>query len=137
MTCRSGSPGPASGPTCPAGPRRPPSRNVYDPANPTPAVGGAIVGFGAGIKDNRKLEARPDVLTFTNDRLETDLETIGPARATLYIRSSLENTDFHATLCDVRPHGRSLNGCDGIIRLQPANARPGPAGVRIVHIQLW
>lgn len=114
-----------------------PSRYVYDPANPTPAVGGTIVGLGAGCRDNRTLEARTDVLTFTSHRLETDLDIIGPVTATLYIRSSLEHTDFHARLCDVQRNGRSLNLCDGIIRLHPGNARPDPEGIRTVHIQLW
>jgi putative CocE/NonD family hydrolase len=118
-------------------PSSPPSRYVYDPTNPTPALGGSIVGLGAGSQDNRTLEARADVLTYTSNRLETDLDVIGPVTATLYIRSSLEHTDFHARLCDVHPHGRSLNICDGIIRLHSGNARPDPEGIRTVHIQLW
>lgn len=118
-------------------PPSPASRYVYDPANPTPTVGGAVVGLGAGSKDNRKLEARPDVLTYTSNRLETDLDVIGPVTVTLFIRSSLGHTDFHARLCDVDPRGRSLNLCDGIIRLHPGNARPDLEGVRTVHIQLW
>lgn len=118
-------------------PPSPPSRYVYDPANPTPAVGGAIVGLGAGSKDNRTLEARADVLTFTGRRLESDLDIVGPVTATLYVRSSREYTDFHARLCDVHPNGRSLNICDGIIRLHTGNARPDTEGVRTVHIQLW
>lgn len=118
-------------------PSSPPSRYVYDPTNPTPALGGSIVGLGAGSQDNRTLEARADVLTYTSNRLETDLDAIGPVTATLYIRSSLEHTDFHARLCDVHPHGRSLNICDGIIRLHSGNARPDLEGIRTVHIQLW
>ncbi|CAH0229592.1 Cocaine esterase [Arthrobacter sp. Bi26] len=118
-------------------PPSPPSRYVYDPANPTPAAGGSVVGWGAGSQDNRTLEAGTDVLTFTSNRLETDLDVIGPVTATLYIRSSLEHTDFHARLCDVDPHGRSLNLCDGIIRLHPGNNLPDPERIRTVHIQLW
>ena len=118
-------------------PPSPPSRYVYDPVSPTPAVGGSIVGLGAGSQDNRALEARPDVLTYTSKRLEDDLETLGPVDATLYVRSSLEYTDFHARLCDVHPGGRSLNLCDGIIRLHPGNSRPDAEGIRTVHIQLW
>ena len=114
-----------------------PSRYVYDPANPTPAVGGSIVGWGAGRRDNRELEARTDVLTFTSKRMETDLDVIGPVTVTLFVRSSLEHTDFHARLCDVQPNGRSLNICDGIVRLHPGNARPDDEGIRTFHIQLW
>src|SRR3989304_5610897 len=52
----------------------------YDPADPTPNVGGATnatLGRGTGAQDNRKLEARPDVLSFTGPTLENDLEIIG------------------------------------------------------------
>src|SRR5690606_29221970 len=39
----------------------------YDPADPTPSVGGAIFAFtGAGAVDNAPLEQRPDVLTYTS-----------------------------------------------------------------------
>ena len=37
----------------------------YDPADPTPSVGGPLLSRGAGSRDNRSLEAREDVLTFT------------------------------------------------------------------------
>ena len=39
------------------------SRFRYDPANPTPSIAGTAVGLSAGPADNRRLEARPDVLT--------------------------------------------------------------------------
>ena len=51
----------------------------YDPADPTPSVGGTTVGWSAGPADNRRLEARPDVLSFTSDPQATDVEVIGPA----------------------------------------------------------
>jgi hypothetical protein len=42
----------------------------YDPANPTPALGGALLARrGAGAVDNRPLEARPDVLCYTTPSL--------------------------------------------------------------------
>src|SRR5262249_38697797 len=57
-----------------------PDRYRYDPADPTPAVGGAVENFDgtAGAKDNRALERRADVLTYTSDVLTADLEVIGP-----------------------------------------------------------
>ena len=38
----------------------------YDPADPTPSVGGPVLSGTAGSVDNARLEARPDVLTFTS-----------------------------------------------------------------------
>jgi predicted acyl esterase len=58
----------------------PPSRFRSDPANPTPSIAGTAVGLSAGPADNRRLEARPDVLTFTSDPQAADLEVIGPVR---------------------------------------------------------
>ncbi|MCO8272146.1 hypothetical protein M1L60_16250 [Actinoplanes sp. TRM 88003] len=43
----------------------------YDPADPTPTVGGRTLTGSMGVKDSRALEARPDVLTFTTDPLPT------------------------------------------------------------------
>ena len=42
-----------------------PERFRYDPANPTPAVGGTSLSSNSGPRDNRSLEARADVLTYT------------------------------------------------------------------------
>jgi uncharacterized protein len=121
----------------PATAEAPPSRYRYDPADPTPTVGGTAVGLRAGARDNRALERRPDVLTFTSSPLETDLTVIGPVTVTVYLRSSLVHTDVFARLCDVHPRGRSTNLCDGIIRLHATNAPPDKDGIREVQLQLW
>ncbi|HEY4019820.1 MAG TPA: CocE/NonD family hydrolase, partial [Pseudonocardiaceae bacterium] len=78
-----------------------PSRYRYDPRNPTPTIGGTAVGLRAGARDNRDVERRADVLTFTSDPLTTDLTVIGPVHATVHIRSTLVNTDVFVRLCDV------------------------------------
>ncbi len=114
-----------------------PDRYRYDPADPTPNVGGVLIGMKAGSKDNRALEARPDVLVYTGKPLQQDLEVIGPVQAELYVKSSLEHTDFFARLCDVDPSGRSMNICDGLLRLRPGRPAPEPAGHRRVVIDLW
>lgn len=97
------------------------SRYRYDPAEPTPNVGGAYpdLPYRYGRKDNRRLEARADVLTFTTAPLGGDVDVIGAVGALLYVRSSLAHTDFFVRLCDVDRRGRSLNVCDGILRLRP------------------
>jgi len=117
-----------------------PSRFRYNPADPTPNVGGptnAPLGRGTGAQDNRKLEARPDVLIFTSQPLERDLEVIGPVAAELFVQSSLEHTDIFVRLCDVFPDGKSLNVCDGLQRLTPGRPVADPDGCRQLAIDLW
>jgi putative CocE/NonD family hydrolase len=109
----------------------------YDPADPTPNIGGAIMNTKAGAKDNRKLEARPDVLVYTSEVLESDLEVIGPVNAEIFVKSSLEHTDFFVRLCDVLPSGKSRNVCDGILRLRPGQPAPEKDGTVKVEIEMW
>lgn len=44
-------------------------------------MGGRLLSVGAGRKDNRRLEARSDVITFTSGVLARDLDVIGEVRA--------------------------------------------------------
>lgn len=114
-----------------------PDRYRYDPADPTPTVGGSSLSQLAGPRDNRKIEARPDVLVYTSEVLDRDLEILGEVRAELFVRSSLEHTDFFARLCDVDPSGKSVNLCDGLLRLTPGSVKGGEDGVRKVTVGMW
>lgn len=114
-----------------------PDRYRYDPADPTPAVGGALLGVHSGPKDNRRLEARHDVLTYTSGPLDRDVEVIGPITAELYVRSSLQHTDFFARLCDVHPSGRSVNICDELLPVIPDRPAPEADGCLKLTINVW
>jgi putative CocE/NonD family hydrolase len=114
-----------------------PDRYRYDPADPTPAVAGPSLNGRSGVADNRALESRRDVLTFTSDPLERDLDVIGPVRAELHVRSSLEHTDFFARLCDVEPSGKSINVCDALLRVQPGAPAAEADGSLKIAIDLW
>lgn len=116
-----------------------PDHYRYDPVDPTPAVGGNSLGAAKhmGPKDNRSLEARPDVLVYTSAVLEQDMTVIGPVTADLYVRSSLEYTDFFARLCVVEASGKSVNLCDGILRLTPGSIDPEPDGSLHISIEVW
>jgi putative CocE/NonD family hydrolase len=98
-----------------------PDRYRYDPADPTPAVGGVRMNRDSGRVENTKLEARPDVLTFTTEPLEQDVEVIGEVSAEIWFRSSLPYADVFIRLCDVDPRGRSYNICDGLVGLTGAD----------------
>jgi putative CocE/NonD family hydrolase len=115
----------------------PPDGYRYDPADPTPSVGGALIMPPAGAMDNRRLEARPDVLCYTTPPLAAPVEAIGPVTVELWVRSSLAHTDFFARLCDVYPGGRSINLCDGLIRVEPGVGSPGPDGALCLRWALW
>ena len=100
-----------------------PSRFRYDPFDPTPSAGGPLLQPPGKQVDNRAIEARPDVLTFTGVPLPTDLDLVGPVRARVYVRPELEHADVFVRLCDVDPGGVSRNVVDGIRRLDPRTVR--------------
>jgi putative CocE/NonD family hydrolase len=110
-----------------------PDRYRYDPADPTPAAGGArmTVTHRAGRVDNTALEARPDVLTYTSAVLEQDIEIVGEVSAEIWFRSTLPWADVFVRLCDVDARGRSFNVCDGLTSLTDADA------IRRVTVGLW
>jgi putative CocE/NonD family hydrolase len=109
----------------------------YDPANPTPAVGGPVYHQDGGVKDNRALESRADVLTYTTPPLERDVDVIGWVKLELFVRSSLAHADFFGRLCDVQPDDRSLNVCDGLFRIEPGSGEPQPDGSTRIVIEMW
>jgi putative CocE/NonD family hydrolase len=99
-----------------------PDRYTYDPAKPTPNLGGAIFAFtGAGPVDQSKLEARKDVVVFTSEPLFSPLTIIGNVTATIYARASLPDADLFVKLCDVDEKDVSINICDGIVRKTTAD----------------
>jgi putative CocE/NonD family hydrolase len=108
-----------------------PDRYRYDPADPTPAVGGVRMNRGAGRADNTALEARQDVLTYTTAPLETDTEVIGEVSAEIWFSSSLPHADVFVRLCDVDEQGRSWNVCDGLTSLTGADE------VTKAEVRLW
>jgi predicted acyl esterase len=116
-------------PSVPAAAGTPPARFRYDPADPTPSVGGATMTPSAGVRDNRELEARADVLVFTSEPLAGPVEILGEVAAELSVARDNPNADLFVRLCDVDEKGRSRNVCDGIVRLTAAD--PGDGVVRI------
>ncbi len=96
-----------------------PDAYAYDPADPVLTLGGATLmtpEFPSGPYDQRRVECRPDVLTYTTEPLERDLEVTGPVKVVLWAISDAPDTDFVARLCEVASDGRSINLTDGIVR---------------------
>ncbi|MFE9689920.1 CocE/NonD family hydrolase [Micromonospora sp. NPDC005806] len=116
----------------------PPDRIWYDPADPTPSLGGPLlVEQRAGAVDNRPVEARPDVLTYTSAPLDVPVEVVGPVHAEIHVRSELSYLDVFVRLCDVDRRGRSWNVCDGLVRVAPGRFPADPFGVVTVPVTLW
>jgi putative CocE/NonD family hydrolase len=104
----------------------------YDPADPTPSPGGAIMAMRAGSQDNRAVERRLDVLVFSSDPLDEPLEVIGQVAADVSVTRDNPHADLFVRLCDVDPRGRSCNVCDGIVRLTEADPLTGTVRVSLI-----
>ena len=119
-----------------------PDHFTYDPADPVPTLGGNNLIIDMGVRDQRPVEQRPDVLVFTSEPLERPLEVTGPVTVELWASSSAVDTDFTAKLVDVHPDGYAMNLLDGIIRAryrdsveEPQLMEPG--AVCRFGIDLW
>jgi len=106
----------------------------YDPADPTPSVGGRVMALDGGVQNNATLEARSDVLVFSSAPLEGPLEIRGRAEVTLHIAADSPHVDLFCRLCDVDPKGVSRNLADRILRRDPL--RPEPGRVETVTLSL-
>jgi putative CocE/NonD family hydrolase len=104
----------------------PSDRYSYDPEDPVPTIGGnnsvltmtqgAQTPILPGPRDQRVLERRDDVLCYTSDELDRDLEVIGPIEMVLYAASSALDTDFIVRLSDVYPNGKAIFLAEGMLR---------------------
>jgi len=99
-----------------------PDTFVYDPMNPVTSYGGNVCCTGnavsGGAFDQRKNEARADVLVYTTDPLPDGIEVSGPIEATLYVSSDVKDTDITVKLLDVYPDGTAYNLDENIQRLR-------------------
>lgn len=110
-----------------------PDEYDYDPGDPVPTVGGAILMAPInrpGARDQREIEARPDVLVYTSEVLQEDYTALGPVHATVFAATSTPDTDFVVRLVDVYPDGRAIGVTDGVIRASEREAFPAPGVIR-------
>jgi putative CocE/NonD family hydrolase len=124
-----------------------PDTYIYDPANPVPTTGGPLCcdagHLPAGPRDQKAVEARPDVLVYSTEALAEDLEVTGPVTLDLYAKTSAADTDFTAKLVDVAPDGVAHNLTEGILRAryrESTKAAPKPITPNQVYeykIDLW
>lgn len=99
-----------------------PDSFTYDPLNPVPSYGGNVCCTGtavqAGAFDQRKMEARNDILVYTSEPFKEGTELSGPIVPTLYVSSDAKDTDFTVKVIDVYPDGTAYNLDESIQRLR-------------------
>lgn len=119
---------------------------VYDPDDPVPTHGGAVLGdtahYPPGPLDQRAVETRPDLLVYTTPAFKQDTEVTGPVTLELFVSSSAVDTDFVGKLIDVSPNGQAENLTDGILRARyrVSEEKPelmNPGEVYKLTIDLW
>ena len=95
---------------------------TYDPMNPVPSYGGNVCCTGnavtGGAFDQRKMEARADILVYSSEPLKEGTEVSGSIDVTLYVSSDAKDTDFTAKLIDVYPDGTAYNLDETIQRVR-------------------
>jgi len=99
-----------------------PDAFTYDPMNPVLSYGGNVCCTGtaiqAGAFDQRRMEAREDILIYTSDAFRDGTEVSGPIVPTLYVSSDAKDTDFTVKVLDVYPDGRAYNLDESIQRMR-------------------
>jgi len=103
---------------------------TYDPANPVPTQGGGyspnlIPGIW-GVRDQRPVEERSDVLVYTSDPVQGDSEVAGSVMVHLFASSDARDTDWTAKVVDVAPSGYAMNLTDAILRARYRNSFERP-----------
>ena len=99
-----------------------PDQFTYDPMNPVLSYGGNVCCTGDAITpgafDQRRTEAREDVLVYTSEPFQEGTEVSGPIVPTLYVSSDSKDTDFTVKVLDVYPDGRAYNLDESIQRMR-------------------
>lgn len=106
----------------------------HDPTHPVPTAGGQMLLGRAGDLgpiDQRKVESRSDVVSFSTEPVAEGVEVVGPVSARLFVSSDAPTVHLHATLTDVAPDGRSTILTDGACRVETSD------GVVDVEMDLW
>ena len=101
-----------------------PSMFRYDPADPTPTVGGRLLTRDSGYRDDARLAQREDVLSFTGSPLQAPMWVCGHPAVELAYETDNPHFDVFVRLSEVDPNGRSRNVSDGFGRFSSAPDGP-------------
>jgi uncharacterized protein len=103
---------------------------THDPGNLVPSTVANPFAFLHEFPDERAVQSRPDVLTFTTDPRPRPLDLAGPVVLRLQADTTGPSMHLHAKLCDVAPDGTTRM----LARGQANVADPDPD--RVVDISL-
>src|SRR6201999_907999 len=87
----------------------------YDPAEPTPTIGGRLLSPDGGYRDDTALAARRGVLSFTTDALTTDVTAHGCPVAELPHPSDHPHVDLAVRISEGYAKGHSRTASDGYL----------------------
>lgn len=123
--------------------QEPPDEFLYDPDNPVRYwLDASLWEMATYLRDRRRTERRPDVLVYTGEILEHDLEISGGVEATLHVSTSARDTDFTVAIVDVFPDGHAHLIQEGITRLRcrESDTRESPVEPHAVYelqVDMW
>lgn len=112
-------------------PKVTPATFRYDPADPTPTIGGPLLSANSGYTDDSRLAGRDDVLAFTSATLTHDVCVYGNPVVELAHSSDNPHADLFVRVSEVDPKGHSRNVTEGYRRLTSA-----PKSRKLVSLEL-
>ncbi len=92
----------------------------YDPAEPTPTIGGPLLSPDGGYRDDSRLALRDDTLAFTSATLTQDVCIYGNPVVELTHSSDNPSADLFVRVSEIDAKGRSRNVSEGYRRLGQA-----------------
>lgn len=92
---------------------------VHDPQDLVPMLGSdPLRALSEHLPDEREVEKRGDVLTFTADPVNEPLDLMGPVRASLQVDADAPVLQLTAKLVDVFPNGRARRITEGVRQVE-------------------
>jgi uncharacterized protein len=80
-------------------------RWVHNPADLVPSTVTDPFAFLREFPDEREVQKRSDVLTFTSEPMNRSVDLAGPVSATLFLQTTGPSMHIYVKLCDVGPDG--------------------------------
>ena len=102
-----------------------PSSFTYDPTEPTPTIGGPQLSSGGRVDDSA-FGSRSDVLVFTSNAVENNIEVLGKPVVQLSHSSDIPFVDLWIRLSEVDTAGVSHNICEAFQALDPERDPTAP-----------
>ena len=96
----------------------------YNPADPTPTVGGRLLARPSGYTDDTELAGRADVLSFTGPPLGAEMCVCGSPVVDLAYETDNDHFDVFVRISEVDARGRSCNVSDGLRRFSAMPTEP-------------